>query len=216
MTRLDLQQQLAALLSQAAPVGDGQVSQARYFKFPPTFLEATIQPTYRLLGGVLDCAPLRPGDWDLQFDGIPVELDEALHFNRYRALTLQSPVYTELPGFPLAEYRHFCVEHETACMRAGSYLGKWTNESSIRQFGPAGSPGDLPGRGAPRWKQRAFYDFLKDAWSLVSSVRVARIAVWDVLETGRGTFTAQEVLRAPEPQTGAVLAALIRRRAAQA
>jgi hypothetical protein len=214
MSRLDLQQQLAALLSEVATVGDGQVPQARDFNFPPAFLEGIVQPTYRLLGGVLDRAPLRPGDWDLQFDRIPLELDEALHFNRYRALTLQSPIYTELPGFPLAEYRHFCVEHEAACIRAGSYLGKWTNESSVRQFGPAGSPGHLHGRGAPRWKQRAFYDFLKDAWSLVSSVRVARVAIWDVLETGRGTRTAQEVLRAPEPETRTALAALIRRRAA--
>ena len=36
--------------------------------------------------------PVRPGAWDLAFDdGLVVELDEELHFNRYRARTLQMP-----------------------------------------------------------------------------------------------------------------------------
>jgi hypothetical protein len=38
--------------------------------------------------------PLRLSAWDLEFDGIAVELDEHLHFNRYRGLTLKSPRYS--------------------------------------------------------------------------------------------------------------------------
>jgi hypothetical protein len=42
--------------------------------------------------------PLRPGAWDLVFaDGLVVELDEELHFNRYRAQSLQNEWATDLP-----------------------------------------------------------------------------------------------------------------------
>ena len=44
---------------------------------------------YRALGGRSDVPRLRPGAWDLSFeDGLVVELDEELHFNRYRGQTL--------------------------------------------------------------------------------------------------------------------------------
>jgi hypothetical protein len=50
-------------------------------------------------------------------------------------------------------------------------------------FGEGARPGDLSSdAGAPRWKQRALYDAVKDAIAAQDeSVRVARLSVYDEL-----------------------------------
>src|SRR6516162_3562463 len=60
-----------------------------------------VRQVYRKLGGVLPCPQLNLRAWDIEFDGRAVELDEYLHFNRYRALTLEAPIYAKLTKFPL-------------------------------------------------------------------------------------------------------------------
>jgi len=40
---------------------------------------------------VLPSVPLDLRSWDMEFDGIAVELGEYLHFSRYRGITLVSP-----------------------------------------------------------------------------------------------------------------------------
>jgi len=64
-------------------------------------LRQVVEDCYRRLGGIGAEIPLRLGHWDAEYEGIAVELDEELHFNRYRLITLESPVYIELPSFPL-------------------------------------------------------------------------------------------------------------------
>lgn len=154
--------------------------------------------------------------WDIVFDGIAVELDEQLHFNRYRALTLGSGVYRRLPNFPAAGYATLCRQREAACLRAGSYGGKWSNPSCERQFGPAGPLGDLQGAGAPRWKQRAFYDFLKDLAPLALGLPVARLAIWEPLPGDPGGRLLGACLDDPAPQTGPLVARFVRMRASGA
>jgi hypothetical protein len=133
---------------------------------------------YRTLGGVLERPALRPGAWDLSVGGILIELDEELHFNRYRKATLLSSWASSLPWTP--SYVHACDTKEGQCLRAGSWGKRWSNLSSARMFGPGTSPGDLatPG-GAPRWKQRALYDAMKDAVARRRAYRVARLSVHD-------------------------------------
>ncbi|MDO3615319.1 hypothetical protein Q3O97_05635 [Ralstonia pseudosolanacearum] len=169
---------------------------------------------YKSIGGVLETPELRLGPWDLEFDGIAVELDEHLHFNRYRALTLRAPAYTTLPGFPLDAYRSYSTEFEAACVQAGGYGGKWTNPSCERQFGHASEYQTLEGSGAPRWKQRAFYDFAKDLGPLVLGIKVARLAVWGRLPSCSSTRTVKEVLSTPGTGDAKALVDLIRIRAA--
>jgi hypothetical protein len=122
---------------------------------------------------------LRPGPWDLSFDGILIELDEELHFNRYRATALEHCAASPLPW--AESYLEACGQHEADCLRAGRWGQRWGNKSSVRMFGDAAEPGhlDAPG-GAPRWKQRAIYDAMKDAVAAsTADVRVARLSVWD-------------------------------------
>jgi hypothetical protein len=135
---------------------------------------------YEVLGGARAKPDLRPGGWDLAFeDGLVVELDEELHFNRYRAATLE-PAWTE--SLPWREdYRRSCIEHEGACLAAAVWGKRWTNPSCDRLFGEGGAPGDLSGAGAPRWKQRALYDAMKDAAAAIGAVQLARVATVDVV-----------------------------------
>lgn len=134
---------------------------------------------YKELGGVLSIFPLRLGKWDIEVDGIAIELDEDLHFNRYRKLTLSSNIYNYLPSFPLKEYKNYCDEYAIKCLEKGKSGKRWTSTNCEKQFGKASPKGNLSGNGSPRWKQRAFYDFVKDLSPLIIGVPVARISIWD-------------------------------------
>lgn len=143
-------------------------------------LAAEIEDLYQQLGGVEPEPSLRPGAWDLAFEGdLVVELDEELHFNRYRSATLDPAWTASLPW--RANYLRYCAEHERACLSAATWGKRWTNPSCERLFGEGGAPGDLSGAGAPRWKQRALYDAIKDAAAAVGAVRLARVATVDMV-----------------------------------
>lgn len=141
--------------------------------------QAEVLRLYRALGGPQDAPMLRPGPWDIWADGVLIELDEQLHFNRYRAMTLESSAYEQLTLFPLDRYRLFCQEREAVCLKHGASQGRWMNQSTDNHFGPSGPRGDLSAAGSSRWKQRALYDFMKDVG--VQAVPMARIAIWDVI-----------------------------------
>ena len=181
------------------------------FTSSPANLCDAVWAVYRRLNGVQsrDELKARPGNWDMRVDGVFVELDEHQHFNRYRLLTLESPVYTDLMHFPLAEYRAWCVQRERECRKKASRGNYWTTQKSKEQFGPPAPPGNLPppevirdvaevdvtrGTGSPRWRQRALYDFVKDAWILCSNARACRVSIWELVEVGGTTKTVHDWL----------------------
>jgi hypothetical protein len=174
-------------------------------------LRSDISSVYKSLGGVGDFK-LNLRSWDIAFEGIAIELDEYLHFNRYRFRTLESSLYTRLPGFPLEEYVKYCSDHEGRCLSAGSYGGRWTNKSAERQFGPAGNKKELNGAGAPRWKQRAFYDFVKDLSPILIGVHLVRIAVWDKIHDNGIVRTVEDILKSPTNVSVEGIVELIHRR----
>jgi hypothetical protein len=147
----------------------------------PATIAAEVLAMYRDLGGVKEAPTFRPGEWDLSFaGGLVVELDEELHFNRYRACTLGASWERNLPW--TADYRRYCDEQEHLCVSAGCWGKRWTSSSTARMF-LGGSVGNLDGDGAPRWKQRALYDSLKDTLPLLTAeVRLARVATHDSIE----------------------------------
>ena len=160
---------------------------------------------YRKLGGMLKEIPLGIRKWDMEINGIAVELDEERHFNRYREITLNSKVYTFLPCFPLHEYRECCKLYEPNCLKSASYGGYWTNASCEKQFGSASKPGKLDGNGAPRWKQRAFYDFVKDLAPLIIGVPLVRISIWDKVLLNDSAIVVKEILEMANIEAAAVL-----------
>jgi hypothetical protein len=147
----------------------------------PEGLRAEVMDLYRHFGGQSEPL-LRPGAWDLSFTGnLVIELDEELHFNRYRAVSLSTSWSKPLPW--TAEYQKLCERHEAECRSAGSWGKRWSNASCARMFGDGGPPGDLSGAGAPRWKQRALYDSLKDlVTTLDNDISLARVSVYDLVE----------------------------------
>ena len=96
-----------------------------------------------------------------------------------------------------------CDHHEDDCVEAGSWGKRWTNDSCERMFGPAAPAAHLDVHGgAPRWKQRALYDAVKDAVATVSGEpQVVRLAVHDqiggvslgALLEGRGRVASSEL-----------------------
>lgn len=86
-----------------------------------------LDSTFQDLGG--DNLDGWPTSWKIDMkleDGTFLELDEYLHFNRYRLLTLESQLYKTLPAFPLQAYKDYCTRHEPQCYKAGrSPKGKW-------------------------------------------------------------------------------------------
>lgn len=88
---------------------------------------------YRMLGGVQDVPRLTPGSWDLAYtDGLLIELDEDLHFTRYRGVTLDASWAADLPWTDAC--REYVVTGER---RAGAGGRRWTSPSAERLFGPA-------------------------------------------------------------------------------
>jgi hypothetical protein len=169
---------------------------------------------YGSLGGRLQSPTLTPGPWDILVDGVLVELDEELHFNRYRSLTLESPSYSRLRGFPVVAYRSLCDEHEVDCLKAGRGQKRWMNDSTERHFGPSGPRGDLSGGGSSRWKQRALYDFMKDFSVLsVGGPKLARISIWETLPDPAGLTVGAVVNDADAGQHADALWELVTRRA---
>lgn len=135
--------------------------------------------TYNKLGGILDVPPLSFGKWDICLDGFIVELDEEQHFNRYRAVTLESYLYHVEKGFDIVNYAKYCVDYENNCLKKSSWGKYWTSPSTEKQFGLPGIKGDLENIGSPRWRQRAFYDYLRDAFAIIYRTPLVRISIYD-------------------------------------
>ena len=141
-------------------------------------LTSEVRRVYTQLGGVLDEFPINYR-WDITYPDFIIELDEELHFNRYRYETLQSVIYKDDHNYVVDDYKRYCNEYEDKCLKAGSYGGKWKNSSTDTQFKPSNEEGVLDGNGSSRWKQRAFYDFLKDVHGIVRGIPVIRISIYD-------------------------------------
>lgn len=135
-----------------------------------------VESVYRSLGGILDEYPVNIGEFDIISSDFFIEFDEEHHFNRYRAKTLESPIYDEYDHFPVYDYLDYCEDFEDNVGKGGKF---WTTDGSEKQFGKSSQPKDLNGHGPARWKQRAFYDFLKDVYSLIVNKPVYRFSIYE-------------------------------------
>ena len=90
-----------------------------------------------------------------------------------------------------SDYAQHCIAHEEACLSAGAWGKLWTNGSTARMFS-GGLASDLDRDGAPRWKQPARYDALKDTAPLLPvGIRLA-VATHNRVD---GAFTHDHVAR---------------------
>lgn len=138
---------------------------------------SVIADMYRALGGKQDEAPLNIGKYDIDLEDFIIEFDEENHFNRYRLKTLSSPIYKDWKNFKVTDYQQYCTNHEDKCRTYGKF---WHTNSSDKQYGISSFYGVLDDIGSSRWKQRAFYDFVKDVYSIAINTPIIRISIYDI------------------------------------
>ncbi|MBK7442545.1 MAG: hypothetical protein IPI65_13585 [Bacteroidetes bacterium] len=131
---------------------------------------------YHSLGGILEEYPIHFGDFDMIGENFFVELDEENHFNRYRKTTLQSSVYNNYEYFHVIDYNKYCDFFGTKGGKIGNF---WTTPKSEKQFGKSSPERDFSGNGPARWKQRAFYDLLKDVYGMLINKPVFRFSTYE-------------------------------------
>ena len=159
-----------------------------------------VESMYKELGGILGEPPLTFGSWDISTPEFILELDEENHFNRYRLQTLNSNVYQMINGFRLDEYMRFCTLYESGCRKHGGF---WKNNSSEKLFVKSDDNGCLDGAGSSRWRQRAFYDFLRDVTGLIKEIPVIRLSIYQ-------TFKGRKVYDIIESKDKAMILDLVR------
>lgn len=158
-----------------------------------------VERVYKNLGGVLKEVPLRFGNWDIILKDFIIELDEEQHFNRYRAMTLDSFIYHVAKGTDCIDYKNYCKVHESECLSKACWGKDWSTSSTEKQFGQSSTKGDFNKAGSSRWKQRAFYDYLKDVFAVTYAIKLVRISVYDnVIVTGK-IKTVGEILSIGNP-----------------
>jgi hypothetical protein len=134
---------------------------------------------YFQLGGQMENAPLRFGGYDIATKNFIIELDEERHFNRYRAITLTSNIYHDYQNFNVGHYLAYCTNYENMCLKTAGWGNNWKNHSTERMFIQSDPIKQLQLNGSSRWRQRAYYDFLKDLNSLLTGIRLFRICIYD-------------------------------------
>ncbi len=138
-----------------------------------------VNKIYKELGGLLPTAPYKFRAYDIPLDNFIIELDEQEHFNRYRLKTLDSTIYKNYHNFDVPSYREYCKKYEFKCRTHGKY---GNNPSTVKQFGPADPSFIAEDLGWSRWKQRAFYDLIKDAYSIAKNLPIVRLSIYDEYE----------------------------------
>lgn len=160
--------------------GEGQCLPREQYLDSPFHEEISF--VYKELGGRLSIYPTGFRGFDIKLKGFVVELDEEQHFNRYRHFTLLSQFYK---SESVKEYREYCSEFEENCLARARYGNYWRTDSTDKQFGPSELNGTLDGAGSSRWKQRAFYDYLRDVGAKMAGYQLVRISIYDRVDRVR-------------------------------
>ena len=87
------------------------------------------------------------------------------------------------------------MRYEFECLKAGKYSRKWSNPSCDKMFGTANEQGNLDQNGSSRWKQRAFYDFIKDVSYLTTNIPVVRLSIYQNILIGDRSYSLGEALQ---------------------
>lgn len=148
------------------------------FEIEYSGLDNEVMSIYKKLGGTQYEYPINYR-WDIKYPDFCIELDEQLHFNRYRLITLESEIYSNYKYFSIDNYKSYCKLYEDKCLASGKYGNKWKSKSSEKLFLNSSPDGIIEGNGSSRWRQRAFNDFLKDINSIIRNKPIIRIAIYD-------------------------------------
>jgi hypothetical protein len=207
---------LADLLAEAGLPAWAEPSEKIHKPKWPKELAQQLQEVYEELQG--------KGDWrqiSLEIpEGIVIAnrrllIDDALHFNRYRAISLRADFYELLDAFPLANWRRYCRSEESACLKNGRLRERWTNPQAEQHFGTPAEPGDFTESGSPAWRMRAFQDALIDAAHVAGIQHVLRVSVHDRLLAEGQLQPLGKLLQSRQAERQALLQTFLLRRLGQ-
>lgn len=167
---------------------------------------AEIFSIYKELGGIQNEIPFFISKLDYFNKGKIVELDEENHFNRYRKITLRASIYESGKTLDKNSYIQYCRLFESNCQTHGGY---WENSSTKKKFGPSDEPGILNKLGSSRWKQRAFYDMLKDFIPYFTNISIKRISIYDKIDYNGNNLSIGNILQSGDLKYKEVISTLI-------
>ncbi len=165
----------------------------------------TILNVYKELGGRQNFPGMEIETFPMEFGKFCVILDDQLHFNHYRQITLRSEFYENMPYFPLENYKMFCRKYEKECLKSGIKPMLWTNPEAEKHFGPSLEPGDLGLQGSSAWKLTAFKDMMQDVYAKHKKIRLLRLSVWDELMVNKHLVRLNDFLMTPASKDNEIL-----------
>lgn len=127
-------------------------------------------------------------------------IDDHLHFNRYRGITLRAPQYQKTSILHLDSYQRYCRQYEAECKKAGLAKNLWTTTKAEQHFGEAAEVGEFEGNGSPAWKLRAFEALLIDSAAVVSQVKLLRLPIYANLMVGGQLMRLDKLLMVANEQ----------------
>ena len=165
---------------------------------------AGLQPQLKEVGqllGVKGAILPEANPVETEVNSIAIALDEEVHFNRYRLLTLQSAVYAEPLICQLKRYKTYCQRV------MGKTSGK---EREVVNSSPQNKPG-----GSVHQVQLALNDFMQDMLPLVHYVPLLRLSVFDPVSTPAGIRTLSSLLEKDDQKEYALIAGFMEKKLAQ-
>ena len=174
------------------PTRAARLNSRHWIKLPQA---PQVEEVYKNLGGTGNCQEIGFSlPEGIETEKVRLSLDGSLHFNRYRAITLQSPVY-EVHGASWRDsFRRNCRSQERECLKDGVREGIWTSREAELHFGRASESGDFSGAGAAGWRLNVFREFLADVYLFNQPSQHKRISLYERLMIQGKLLPLQQLL----------------------
>lgn len=164
--------------------------------------EELLSESFSLLGGKGKAPLLDNLKFDFKINRFVFLYDDAVHFNRYRLLTLKSSVYNIFSFSWTDAYKRLCRNFEKECLKSGLQERIWKGPPlASKVFGPSDIPGDLSGFGSSGWKLNAYNDVQYDLLSRLHGYKLIRIPMYENLMIGGGLKKIDDLLLQPSEST---------------
>jgi hypothetical protein len=158
------------------------------------------------LGGEGSLPLLEKLKFDFKIGRQLILLDDELHFNRYRLITLRSEIYQEMSFSFVGVYKRLGRTYEKEALKTGMQSRIWSGPPIARSlFGEASEPGDFSGNGATGWKLLAYNSMQTDLQTRIHGYRLIRLNPYETLMTGGSLKRLDQLLINPKEEQRAVI-----------
>ncbi|MEQ8809399.1 MAG: hypothetical protein RIE59_10055 [Imperialibacter sp.] len=173
-----------------------------------------IVDTYNKLGGQAPdgLAEIEVPAYPIVFEGKAIVGNDELAYNRYTAVCLRAPFYSDIHGLNVEASLRYCRQFEVGCKKVGLIAGVWSNPISNMHFGEASDPGDFFGNGSSGWKMLAFQHLLRDMLARLDGYEVLHFSIYDQIMSGGKLLTVGELMKSPSGEHYASFVKYLRRR----